>query len=225
MTTQLNFLKASIRLLTKVGINITAIMIMLSPFLSHAATLSRQLDIGATGSDVTALQTFLAADPTLYPQGLVTGYFGVLTSAAVSNFQTRNGIDAVGRVGPITLAALNTAMAGGVVTPAPTGDVYAPIISSVNLTIGTSSALVSWNTNELARGVVYYSTTPITTSENGGPVVVSGLTAFTDMTFPSTQKVSLSGLQSNTNYYYLIYSTDQVGNVSVTWPSTFHTNQ
>jgi len=33
-----------------------------------------------------------------------------------------------------------------------------------------------------------------------------------------------SNLQSDTVYYYLIYTTDQSGNVSVTWPASFHTN-
>jgi len=35
--------------------------------------------------------------------------------------------------------------------------------------------------------------------------------------------VSLQNLQPNTTYFYLIYTTDQKGNVSVTWPSTFQT--
>ncbi|MCL9971914.1 MAG: peptidoglycan-binding protein, partial [Candidatus Pacebacteria bacterium] len=56
------------------------------PVLTFAATLERQLEVGMTGTDVSALQTYLAADPTLYPQGLVTGYYGFLTKSAVSNF-------------------------------------------------------------------------------------------------------------------------------------------
>ncbi|MFN7088787.1 MAG: peptidoglycan-binding domain-containing protein, partial [Candidatus Paceibacteria bacterium] len=31
-------------------------------------------------------------DPTLYPEGLVTGYFGTLTEQAVKNFQCRYNI-------------------------------------------------------------------------------------------------------------------------------------
>ena len=39
------------------------------PTLTEAATLNRQLELGMSGSDVSDLQTFLAQDPTIYPQG------------------------------------------------------------------------------------------------------------------------------------------------------------
>ncbi len=39
----------------------------------HADTLTRQLEEGNSGADVTSLQTYLAKDPTIYPQGLITG--------------------------------------------------------------------------------------------------------------------------------------------------------
>jgi phosphodiesterase/alkaline phosphatase D-like protein len=54
-------------------------------------------------------------------------------------------------------------------------------------------------------------------------VNVSGSTAMTDTNFRNAQSVSLQNLQANTTYYYLIYTTDQTGNVSVTWPATFQT--
>lgn len=191
----------------------------------HADTLYRQLDIGDRGSDVASLQTFLAADITLYPQGLVTGYFGNLTSAAVSRFQCRNGIvcsgsvatTGYGRVGPRTLVALNAQMSGGVSIAS------APIITFVGVSTGNSGATVNWYTNEAARGVVYYSTSPLMTTEHLNSVDVSGLSAMTDTNFRSTQSVAITGLAANTTYYYMVYTTDQDGNVSVTWPSTFRT--
>ncbi len=188
------------------------------PLLASADALNRQLEVGMTGSDVSALQTFLAADATLYPQGLVTGYFGFLTKAAVSNFQSRNGIAAVGRVGPVTLPILNLQMNGGVAN-----NEKAPLISSVSANPSVNSAVVSWNTNEFARGVVYYSTSPLTTYERTNSVDVSGTTAMTDTNYRTSQNVSLTGLTANTTYYFLVYTTGQDGNVSVTWPSTFHT--
>lgn len=197
---------------------VMALAFMSLPLITHADALNRQLDIGSTGSDVTALQTFLAQDNTLYPQGLVTGYFGNLTSAAVSNFQARNGIANVGRVGPITLAALNVQMSNGMAS-----SLSAPYISSVFVSVSQNNANVSWNTNEMAKGVVYYSTSPLTTYENNNAVNVSGNTAMTDTNFKSSQNVSIQGLSANTTYYYLVYTTDQQGNVSVTWPSTFQT--
>ena len=188
----------------------------------HADTLTRSLDDGMSGADVSSLQTFLAKDTTLYPQGLVTGYFGNLTAAAVSRFQTRNGIEAVGRVGPITRAALNAQMGGVVSNPGNAGS--APIIYSVTVSPSTNSASVAFNTNEAARGVVYYSANPLTTYERINAVDVSGATAATDVNYHTAQNVVVQGLSSNTTYFYLIYTTDQDGNVSVTWPSTFRTN-
>lgn len=65
------------------------------------------------GTQVEALQKFLAQDKTLYPEGLVTGYFGTLSENAVKRFQERYGIARQGEggygfVGPKTRAKLNS---------------------------------------------------------------------------------------------------------------------
>ena len=49
--------------------------------------ITRQLNPGDRGANVTNLQTFFAANPSVYPEGLVTGYFGRLTKSAVINYQ------------------------------------------------------------------------------------------------------------------------------------------
>ncbi len=206
-------------MITKIKVLAAIAIMAVMPFLASAATLTRELEFGMSGSDVSSLQAFLATDPTIYPQGLVTGYFGSLTKAAVINFQARNGIATVGRVGPITRAAINAQMSGSVSTP---GN-YAPVISGVGVNVSRNSANVVWNTNEATRGTVYYSNTPLTTYENINSVNVSGLTAMTDTNLNTSQNVALSNLQANTTYYYLIYTTDASGNVSVTWPATFQT--
>ena len=185
---------------------------------ANADALYRQLDMGMSGTDISTLQTFLAQDKTLYPQGLITGYFGFLTQAAVSNFQSRNGIPAVGRVGPATLPVLNLQIGGGTANTT-----FAPIITSVSINSSRSSANVSWYTNKASQGVVYYSTSPLSTYENINSVTVSGQTAMSTTNFVNSQNVTLPNLQANTIYYYLIYTTDQSGNVSVTWPSAFQT--
>lgn len=79
-----------------------------------SAVLTRRLNIGSEGTDVTQLQAYLAADLSLYPEGKVTGYYGSLTAAAVKRFQARYGIDQVGWVGPQTMAKLNEVMGQGV---------------------------------------------------------------------------------------------------------------
>ena len=65
----------------------------------------RNLRQGMTGEDVKALQAILAADPSIYSGG-ITGYFGGLTSEALRKYQKKNGLDAVGFVGPKTLKKL-----------------------------------------------------------------------------------------------------------------------
>jgi hypothetical protein len=63
------------------------------------------LSVGSEDAQVTALQEQLTKDG-LYT-GPITGYFGALTEAAVSQFQAAHGIEVKGYVGPATRAALN----------------------------------------------------------------------------------------------------------------------
>ena len=69
--------------------------------------LTRTLALGMSGEDVKALQALLASDPDIYPEGLITGFFGPLTEKAVEKLQARFGIEAVGIVGPLTRNTLN----------------------------------------------------------------------------------------------------------------------
>lgn len=199
-----------------VGAAMALMLTITSP--AYADTLTRQLQFGMSGADVSALQTYLAQDQTIYPQGLVTGYFGFLTKSAVSNWQARNNISTVGRVGPITLAALNQEI-GGVTS----GDVVAPVISNLSLTTSTSSANIHWDTNEPARGIVYYSTSQVTMAEKYNDVEITGTSAISDTTLLNSQNISMMPLLASTTYYYIVYSKDAAGNVAVTWPSNFKT--
>jgi peptidoglycan hydrolase-like protein with peptidoglycan-binding domain len=69
-----------------------------------------QLREGMTSEDVKLLQVVLAADPAIYPEGRVTGYYGKLTAQAVKRFQKSHGLDQVGNVGPKTLEKINEAL-------------------------------------------------------------------------------------------------------------------
>ncbi|MDE2078978.1 MAG: fibronectin type III domain-containing protein [Patescibacteria group bacterium] len=62
------------------------------------------LHLGDRGSEVKYLQALLAADPSIYPEGLITGYFGALTQAALQRYQEKHGLEQVGYVGPKTLS-------------------------------------------------------------------------------------------------------------------------
>jgi len=97
------------------------------------------------------------------------------------------------------------------------------LIAAVTVNIGSNSAIVNWNTSVPSEGVVYYSTSPLTLGGHENYVYVSGATAMTDAGLHYSQSISIPGLQSGTTYYYSVYSTNQIGNASVTWPSTFQT--
>ncbi len=69
--------------------------------------LQTTLHFGDKGDLVKILQALLASDPTVFPEGTITGNFGPLTQKAVKRFQKKNGIIQVGNVGPRTLQKLN----------------------------------------------------------------------------------------------------------------------
>ncbi len=228
MKNSAGFRTAASRLASQAGFLAVTALVMAAPLFANAATLNRQLETGDSGSDVSSLQTYLATDVTIYPQGLVTGYFGFLTKSAVSNFQSRNGISAVGRVGPVTLVALNARMSGTVSG----ADVYAPLITSLNQTFTATNATINWTTSEPARGKLYFSTSPIrlanTFDETGLNFVepyVSGTVASFDNVQHSAQSVSLANLSPDTTYYYLALALDASNNSSITLPSSFHTSK
>jgi len=76
-------------------------------------TFTQYLQRGARGKQVEALQKFLAKDSKIYPEGLITGYFGPATERAVKRFQekyniARQGDAGYGCAGPKTRAKLNS---------------------------------------------------------------------------------------------------------------------
>ncbi len=224
------------RLLMGAGLVAFALLVMASPSSTQAATISQQLEVGSRGADVSTLQTFLSQDRALYPEALVTGYFGSLTKSAVTNFQLRNEIPSVGRVGPMTLPIINLQITTGMYpgmgvssvgypgTVYTGADISAPVIGNVTVSTSNGSATVNWATSEGAQGRIYYSVTPLVMSEQLNSVSISGAIASMDSQLRFSQVVTILGLQANTTYYYAVYSTDAAGNVSITWPSTFRTN-
>lgn len=188
-----------------------------------ALSLPRELQIGMSGNDVTALQRFLASDRSIYPEGTISGYFGQLTRNAVARFQARFGVASVGRVGPQTLAYLRTL--GDLMSGNTTNDpAKAPRISNVSVQIYGNSATITWSTDELANGHIFYDNKQLVTTEYDNSVGVSGIQANNDNGNRTSQSITLNNLSPGTTYYYLIYVTDTDGNVSVTWPTTFRTN-
>ncbi|MBI4118897.1 MAG: peptidoglycan-binding protein [Parcubacteria group bacterium] len=85
-------------------------------------TLYRGVSDANTKGEVTKLQKMLAEDSTVYPEGLVTGHYGLLTEKAVQRWQAKQGIVSSGSaatgygvVGPQTRSKMSIACP----TPAP----------------------------------------------------------------------------------------------------------
>lgn len=82
---------------------------------SSGASFTRNLEVGMTGEDVTALQIFLNTHGYVVTEsgagspGNETSRFGALTRSALAKFQAANGISpAVGYFGPKTRALINS---------------------------------------------------------------------------------------------------------------------
>ncbi|MEK7082621.1 MAG: peptidoglycan-binding domain-containing protein [Patescibacteria group bacterium] len=86
-----------------------------SPLISPKTIFTQFLKRNSRGKEVSALQEFLKRDSGLYPEGLVTGFFGPATERAVQRFQKKynfvtSGTPATtgyGAVGPKTRSQLN----------------------------------------------------------------------------------------------------------------------
>ncbi len=204
------------------GVSIAALVLFLS-ISSHASAgvmpLSAQMGLGSRGDQVTSLQQFLATNPYIYPEGIVSGFYGGLTQKAVTQFQVNYDLPQVGRVGPMTLARMNSVINAG------TGlDISAPMITGTNVSVSGTSATVSIATDSAATAKVYYSASPLVVTEasasftapyvSGAVVLGSG--------YAVSQNVVLAPLSNNTNYYYIVVVTDAAGNVSVSGQATFH---
>ncbi len=196
---------------------------------SHASAytqLTSQLDLGARGTNVTNLQAFLADNPSIYPEGLITGYFGSLTRQAIMRFQETYGIvssgtaasTGYGRVGPSTLAKINSVMTTGWTM----ADISGPAFYNVLRTQTSNSATISFNTNESVTARVVYSNTPLMFNEGDinslgfGPI---GGSTVSSTGLSTSHSITVPGLTTNTTYYYTVIATDASGNVSVIGPN------
>lgn len=75
--------------------------------------IEQHLNQGDQGIHVRRLQELLATDGDIYPEGLVTGYYGPLTTSAVARLQARMGLRADGEVDDETLRRINQLLEEG----------------------------------------------------------------------------------------------------------------
>jgi len=145
--------------------------------LRETLQLTRSLSQGMTSDEVKLLQEILATDPDIYPEGLVTGFFGPLTEKAVKKFQAKFGIDQVGVVGPQTRAQINKLLTDGAGNSGkvPPGLLIASgIAKKLGMTpVPPSSQLLPPG---IAKKLPGASSTPTTTPDTTAPVI-SSLTA------------------------------------------------
>jgi peptidoglycan hydrolase-like protein with peptidoglycan-binding domain len=126
LTAELDSIKAQIRALVGANASSTPSLFgiggighTLPPTASavaHCELMTHALVRGATDAttngEVSTLQKFLSEDPSIYPQKLVTGFYGPITASAVAKFQLKNGVvpsltsSAAGVVGPMTRGAI-----------------------------------------------------------------------------------------------------------------------
>jgi peptidoglycan hydrolase-like protein with peptidoglycan-binding domain len=236
------------------------------------------LNQGSKGENVMLLQQLLSQDPSIYPEGTVSGFYGKLTAAAVKRFQKKHGIEQAGNVGPKTLKKLNelfgkygtsTSGTNGTSTPGwgkhdddkdddkddddrpcdtnngkhlgwfighgnkdkdhdckgnggqgtttpPVTDTTAPVISAVTSgSVATTTATITWTTNENATGKVYFGTV--------NPLVLASATANSTATLSTAHSFVLTGLSASSTYYYVVESKDAANNTATSSQGTFTT--
>jgi len=154
---QLNQLLAQYQQLTGTSAGVPAACV--------GVTFTRNLSLGASGSDVKCLQAILnqSADTQVAASGAgspgnETTYFGSLTQAAVVKFQTKNAISpAAGYVGPITRAKLNDILSAGGVTPTtpttPTTGAEGSISATVSASPITGGTVYAGGTGVAIMGI------------------------------------------------------------------------
>jgi hypothetical protein len=62
------------------------------PYTASAYTFTQFMQKGSSGSEIIELQQALKKDHLIYPEGIVSGYFGFLTEKAIQRFQAKYGV-------------------------------------------------------------------------------------------------------------------------------------
>ncbi len=100
----------------------------------------------------------------------------------------------------------------------PVVDTTAPVISSIAVSgLASTTATVSWNTNELATGKVYYGTT--------SPIGLGAILNIGTTTLSTGHSFNLLGLTASTTYYFLLESKDGNNNATTSAEQSFTSTQ
>jgi len=96
-----------------------------------------------------------------------------------------------------------------------TTDIIAPIISGISATTTTSTADISWITDEASDSTIWYGTST--------PIVVGSGGSESSATLTTDHSLSLTGLTASTTYYYVVESTDDAVNTATSSEESFLT--
>ena len=191
----------------------------------------RSLSLGMRGNDVRSLQEFLARDPQIYPERSVTGFFGPRTREAVKKWQQKNGLEAVGVVGPKTIAKIRE-----ISRAATTKSDQSPAPISLEATTTTPIAAISGDTTppEAALTVNIPAPTNVYIEFNPSEEVIAlyeyGLTTkygsiqeVWNQYFSSPTGTYIENLIPATIYQVRAKVTDRAGNIGYSLNYTFTT--
>ena len=103
-------------------------------------TLVRTLSLGSSGTDVANLQGFLAQNPLIYPEGTVTGYFGMFTQDAVQRWQSAYGVVSSGSPATTGYGIVGAHTRAAIAASCATETQYAPYITSGSIISTTTSS-------------------------------------------------------------------------------------
>ncbi|MDO8579347.1 MAG: peptidoglycan-binding domain-containing protein [bacterium] len=148
-------------------------------------TFTRDLTVGSSGADVTALQNVVGVSP-------ATGYFGSITKAAVQAYQASKGIITTGYVGPLTRAALNGSVTTTTTTTTTTTGGATGVINT-----GVEGSISAVQTSSGVQSTVY---------EGEKGVAVLGVTLEAKSSDISIQRVKID-LGTATTVYNKIFDT------------------
>jgi hypothetical protein len=141
-------------------------------------------------------------NPTLVTSHSVA--FAGLASGTLYHYRARSK-DAGGNVSVSSDFTFTTSGGGGDTTP--------PVISAISATsITTSSATITWTTNEVSDTQVEY-----------GATTGYGSSTQVNTTMVTSHTATLSGLNANTLYHYRVKSRDAAGNLASSGDQTFTT--
>ena len=94
-------------------------------------------------------------------------------------------------------------------------DTVAPVISNVTSDVATSTAEISWETDEPADSKVLHATTTPVIAQNSSAVVSTNLV--------TSHSLFLFGLSASTTYYFVAFSSDEFGNTATSTEDSFTT--